>query len=297
MASNPLTISTPGNASSIAIASTNTVLTSAHDFIIAEDAKNAANVVNIPFVTGSQGNATTTGNVAFVSPITREQMLTSAAVRLDAILANKNTDEQIRILKNNHLRLVGQCHELNRRHHEVATRRNDVVAKLGSNRALVRKQLDIENRRLDALADRESGSMRWNASPTADGAASTPRLVSQTNTEPYADRINTWVSQGQVERVILRPEGQTRRAATRVIRSTASRNSKRAMMVQRQSAQTVDSRPFLTRVNMEQQIIAELTANLRDAERAAQLLQHQNELSQALQHKNELLQALQHGNE
>ncbi|KAI5210861.1 hypothetical protein AUEXF2481DRAFT_91229 [Aureobasidium subglaciale EXF-2481] len=247
MASISSTISTTENASSTAIASTNPVLTSAHDFIIAEDAKTAADVVNIPSVTGSREDTTTTRNVAFVSPITREQMLTAAAANLDAMLANKNTDEQIRILKNNYLRLGGQCHELNRRHHEVATWRRDVVAKLDSNRALVLKQLNVEDQRIGALEVRESGSMRWNASPTADGAALTTRLVNQANIDPYADRINTWVSQGQVERIVLRPEGQTRRAATRVIRSTASHSSKRAMLVQRQSAQTVNGRPAVTR--------------------------------------------------
>ena len=50
------------------------------------------------------------------------------------------------------------------------------------------------------------------------------------------------------------------------------------MMVRRLSAQVVDGRHVASRVNLEQQIIADLKAKLRNAEQYVEVLEHKNQV-------------------
>ncbi|KAG9655375.1 hypothetical protein KCU95_g16549, partial [Aureobasidium melanogenum] len=103
-------------------------------------------------------------------------------------------------------------------------------------------------------------------------------LREQRATHPYSTKIDEWLSNNQIERIVLRFEGQASRSGTRIIHSATSRNSRHGMMVRRLSAQVVDGRHVASRVNLEQQIIADLKAKLRNAEQYVEVLEHKNQV-------------------
>ncbi|KAH0400275.1 hypothetical protein KCU89_g5353, partial [Aureobasidium melanogenum] len=90
---------------------------------------------------------------------------------------------------------------------------------------------------------------------------------------------NEWLSNNQIERIVLRPEGQASRSGTRITRAATSRDSRSGKMVQRLGAQ-VDGRRVTSRVNLEQQIIADLKAKLRNAEQYVEMFEHKYEVLQ-----------------
>jgi hypothetical protein len=104
-------------------------------------------------------------------------------------------------------------------------------------------------------------------------------LREQQDSHPYSTKINEWLSNNQIERIVLRPEGQASRSGTRITRAATSRDSRSGMMVQRLGAQ-VDGRRVTSRVNLEQQIIADLKAKLRNAEQYVEVLEHKYEVLQ-----------------
>ncbi|KAG9596742.1 hypothetical protein KCU77_g3975, partial [Aureobasidium melanogenum] len=106
-------------------------------------------------------------------------------------------------------------------------------------------------------------------------------LREQQASHPYSTKINEWLSNNQIKRVVLRPEGQASRSGTRITCSAISRSSRHGMMVQQLSAQIVDGRCVASRAKLEQQkIIADLKAKLRSAEQHMEVLEHKYEVLQ-----------------
>lgn len=91
---------------------------------------------------------------------------------------------------------------------------------------------------------------------------------------PHASKINQWMQSGQVERIVLRPQGTISRVPATITRSNtrvSTRAARRvAPMVQRLGSQTVNGRRVAQRVNLEQEVADE---QVNQARRAAQLSQ------------------------
>ncbi|THZ98706.1 hypothetical protein D6C82_05613 [Aureobasidium pullulans] len=91
---------------------------------------------------------------------------------------------------------------------------------------------------------------------------------------PHASKINQWMQSGQVERIVLRPQGTISRVPATITRSNtrvSTRAARRvAPMVQRLGSQTVNGRRVAQRVNLEQEVAHE---QVNQARRAAQLSQ------------------------
>lgn len=91
---------------------------------------------------------------------------------------------------------------------------------------------------------------------------------------PHASKINQWMQFGQVERIVLRPQGTINRVPATITRSNTRASTRAARrvapMVQRLGSQTVNGRRVAQRVNLEQEVADE---QVNQSRRAAQLLQ------------------------
>ncbi|KAG9516858.1 hypothetical protein KCV07_g6566, partial [Aureobasidium melanogenum] len=240
-----------------------------YDSVPASDASAAQAV----YVTNADGPpaATSPANNAIIDGSTprvyasREEYVNQAAAKINNKLEDINDkDEQIEYLKNALLSQHGISIDLCMKHNQKAHR-------------LVQTTRDIRVRDLHVrVLNNRLHHMGLRTRRLITQAAA---LREQQDSHPYSTKIHEWLSNNQIERIVLRHEGQASRSGTRITRAATSRVSRSGMMVQRLGAQ-VDGRRVTSRVNLEQQTIADLKAKLRNAEQYVEVLEHKYEVLQ-----------------
>ncbi|KAH0198062.1 hypothetical protein KCU99_g8120, partial [Aureobasidium melanogenum] len=240
-----------------------------YDSVPASDASAAqavyvTNADGPPAATGPANNAIIDGSTPHVYA-SREEYVNQAAAKINNKLEDINDkDEQIEYLKNALLSQHGISIDLCMKHNQKAHRLVQTIRDIRVRDLHVR----VLNNRLHHMGLRTRRLITQAAA-----------LREQQDSHPYSTKINEWLSNNQIERIVLRPEGQASRSGTRITRAATSRDSRSGMMVQRLGAQ-VDGRRVTSRVNLEQQTIADLKAKLRNAEQYVEVLEHKYEVLQ-----------------
>ncbi|KAH0165046.1 hypothetical protein KCU67_g4896, partial [Aureobasidium melanogenum] len=236
-----------------------------YDSVPASDASAAqavyvTNADGPPAATGPANNAIIDGSTPHVYA-SREEYVNQAAAKIDNKLEDINDkDEQIEYLKNALLSQHGISIDLCMKHNQKAHRLVQTIRDIRVRDLHVR----VLNNRLHHMGLRTRRLITQAAA-----------LREQQDSHPYSTKINEWLSNNQIERIVLRPEGQASRSGTRITRAATSRDSRSGMMVQRLGAQ-VDGRRVTSRVNLEHQIIADLKAKLKNAEQYVEVLEHKH---------------------
>ncbi|KAH0373764.1 hypothetical protein KCU65_g232, partial [Aureobasidium melanogenum] len=207
-----------------------------YDSIPTSNAAHAVEVANAhgaSVATGPANNAIIHGSAPRVYA-SREEYVNQAAARINNKLEDiKDKDEQIEYLKNALRSQHGTSIDVCMKHNQKAN-------------GLVQAARDIRVRDLHirVLNNRLHHMGLRTRSLITQAAA----LREQQAGHPYSTKINEWLINNQIERIVLRPEGQTGRVASRV--------------------------------NLEQQVIADLKAKLRNAEQDVEVLEHKYQVLQ-----------------
>ncbi|KAG9531826.1 hypothetical protein KCU93_g1473, partial [Aureobasidium melanogenum] len=217
-----------------------------------------------PAATGPANNAIIDGSTPRVYA-SREEYVNQAAAKTKNRLEDINDkDEKIEYLKNallsQHGISIDLCMKYNQKAHQLVQTARDIRVR--------DLHIRVLNNRLHHMGPRTRRLITQAAA-----------LREQQDSHPYSTRINEWLSNNQIERIVLRPEGQASRSGTRITRAATSRDSRSGKMVQGLGAQ-VDGRRVTSRVNLEQQIIADLKAKLRNAEQYVEVFEHKYEVLQ-----------------
>ncbi|TIA42148.1 hypothetical protein D6C78_01310 [Aureobasidium pullulans] len=206
----------------------------------------AANVATSP---SSVGVAPPAYDTVVATPMTREEFMKTFVSSIDSKIGGMDKDAQIKSLRTT---VVGE-------HGRVF----DLVKK--ANHLLGARIQDIRRRDMNIRALQQQNH-NLNAQMIA--------LKRHYAMNPHASKINQWMQSGQVERIVLRPQGTISRVATTITRSNtrvSTRAARRvAPMVQRLGSQTVNGRRVAQRVKLEQEVAHE---QVNQARRAAQLRQ------------------------
>lgn len=183
------------------------------------------------------------------TPMTREEFMKTFVSSIDSKIGGMDKDAQIKSLRTT---VVGE-------HGRVF----DLVKK--ANHLLGARIQDIRRRDMNIRALQQQNH-NLNAQMIA--------LKRHYAMNPHASKINQWMQSGQVERIVLRPQGTINRVPATITRSNtrvSTRAARRvAPMVQRLGSQTVNGRRVAQRVNLEQEVAHE---QVNQARRAAQLRQ------------------------
>ncbi|THW92157.1 hypothetical protein D6D15_03375 [Aureobasidium pullulans] len=183
------------------------------------------------------------------TPMTREEFMKTFVSSIDSKIGGMDKDAQIKSLRTT---VVGE-------HGRVF----DLVKK--ANHLLGARIQDIRRRDMNIRALQQQNH-NLNAQMIA--------LKRHYAMNPHASKINQWMQSGQVERIVLRPQGTISRVPATITRSNtrvSTRAARRvAPMVQRLGSQTVNGRRVAQRVNLEQEVAHE---QVNQARRAAQLRQ------------------------
>ncbi|THW74654.1 hypothetical protein D6D19_04662 [Aureobasidium pullulans] len=206
----------------------------------------AANVATSP---SSVGVAPPAYDTVVATPKTREESMKTFASSIDTTIGSMDKDAQIKSLRNAAIHQHGRFFDLVKKaNHLLGARTQDI-----RHRDLHIRALQQQNRNLNAqmIALKRHYAMN-----------------------PHASKINQWMQSGQVERIVLRPQGTISRVPATITRSNTrapTRAARRvAPMVQRLGSQTVNGRRVAQRVNLEQEVADE---QVNQARRAAQLRQ------------------------
>ncbi|THW09002.1 hypothetical protein D6D24_08744 [Aureobasidium pullulans] len=206
----------------------------------------AANVAISPSPVGVAPPAYDT---VVATPMTREEFMKTFVSSIDSKIGGMDKDAQIKSLRTT---VIGE-------HGRVF----DLVKK--ANHLLGARIQDIRRRDMNIRALQQQNH-NLNAQMVA--------LKRHYAMNPHASKINQWMQSGQVERIVLRPQGTISRVPATITRSNtrvSTRAARRvAPMVQRLGSQTVNGRRVAQRVNLEQEVAHE---QVNQARRAAQLSQ------------------------
>ncbi|THY20402.1 hypothetical protein D6D01_06774 [Aureobasidium pullulans] len=183
------------------------------------------------------------------NPMTREVFMKTFVSSIDTLIGGMDNDAQIKSLRTAVINERGRVF--------------DLVKK--TNHLLGARIQDIRRRDMHILALQQQ-NRNLNCQMIA--------LKRHYAMNPHASKINQWMQSGQVERIVLRPQGTINRVPATITRSNTrapTRAARRvAPMVQRLGSQTVNGRRVAQRVNLEQEVADE---QVNQARRAAQLLQ------------------------
>ncbi|THY97182.1 hypothetical protein D6C95_05014 [Aureobasidium pullulans] len=203
----------------------------------------AANVATSP---SSVGVAPPAYDTVVATPKTREESIKTFASSIDTTIGSMGKDAQIKLLRTTLIHQHGRFFDFVKK--ADAARIQDI-----RHRDMHIRALQQQNRNLNAqmIALKRHYAMN-----------------------PHASKINQWMQFGQVERIVLRPQGTINRVPATITRSNTRASTRAATrvapMVQRLGSQTVNGRRVAQRVNLEQEVAHEQVNQVR---RAAQLLQ------------------------
>ncbi|THX21916.1 hypothetical protein D6D12_09631 [Aureobasidium pullulans] len=206
----------------------------------------AANVAISPSPVGVAPPAYDT---VVATPMTREEFMKTFVSSIDSKIGGMDKDAQIKSLRTTVIGEHGRVFDLVKKaNHLLGARIQDVRRRDMNIRAL---QQQNHNLNAQMVALKRHYAMN-----------------------PHASKINQWMQSGQVERIVLRPQGTISRVPATITRSNtrvSTRAARRvAPMVQRLGSQTVNGRRVAQRVNLEQEVADE---QVNQARRAAQLSQ------------------------
>ncbi|KEQ85726.1 hypothetical protein M438DRAFT_363928 [Aureobasidium pullulans EXF-150] len=217
----------------------------AHDTIVV-NGNAAANVATSPSPVGVAPPAYGT---VVATPMTREEFMKTFVSSIDSEIGGMDKDAQIKSLRTTVIGEHGRIFDLVKKaNHLLGARIQDIRRRDMNIRAL---QQQNHNLNAQMIALKRHYAMN-----------------------PHASKINQWMQSGQVERIVLRPQGTISRVPATITRSNtrvSTRAARRvAPMVQRLGSQTVNGRRVAQRVNLEQEVAHE---QVNQARRAAQLSQ------------------------
>ncbi|TIA13654.1 hypothetical protein D6C81_07088 [Aureobasidium pullulans] len=206
----------------------------------------AANVATSPFPVCVAPPAYDT---VVATPMTREEFMKTFVSSIDSKIGGMDKDAQIKSLRTTVIGEHGRIFDLVKKaNHLLGARIQDIRRRDMNIRAL---QQQNHNLNAQMIALKRHYAMN-----------------------PHASKINQWTQSGQVERIVLRPQGTISRVPATITRSNtrvSTRAARRvASMVQRLGSQTVNGRRVAQRVNLEQEVAHE---QVNQARRAAQLSQ------------------------
>ncbi|THY72275.1 hypothetical protein D6C86_05974 [Aureobasidium pullulans] len=217
----------------------------AYDTIVV-NGNTAANVATSPSPVGVAPPAYGT---VVATPMTREEFMKTFVSSIDSKIGGMDKDAQIKSLRTTVIGEHGRVFDLVKKaNHLLGARIQDIRRRDMNIRAL---QQQNHNLNAQMIALKRHYAMN-----------------------PHASKINQWMQSGQVERIVLRPQGTISRVPATITRSNTrepTRAARRvAPMVQRLGSQTVNGRRVAQRVNLEQEVAHE---QVNQARRAAQLRQ------------------------
>ncbi|CAD0012781.1 unnamed protein product [Aureobasidium pullulans] len=183
------------------------------------------------------------------TPMTREEFMKTFVSSIDSKIGGMDKDAQIKSLRTTVIGEHGRIFDLVKKaNHLLGARIQDIRRRDMNIRAL---QQQNHNLNAQMIALKRHYAMN-----------------------PHASKINQWMQSGQVERIVLHPQGTISRVPATITRSNTrapTRAARRvAPMVQRLGSQTVNGRRVAQRVNLEQEVAHE---QVNQARRAAQLRQ------------------------
>ncbi|THW21632.1 hypothetical protein D6D23_06370 [Aureobasidium pullulans] len=183
------------------------------------------------------------------TPMTREEFMKTFVSSIDSKIGGMDKDAQIKSLRTTVIGEHGRVFDLVKKaNHLLGARIQDIRRRDMNIRAL---QQQNHNLNAQMIALKRHYAMN-----------------------PHASKINQWMQSGQVERIVLRPQGTISRVPATITRSNTRVSTRAARrvppMVQRLGSQTVNGRRVAQRVNLEQEVAHE---QVNQARRAAQLRQ------------------------
>ncbi|THW02148.1 hypothetical protein D6D25_08600 [Aureobasidium pullulans] len=183
------------------------------------------------------------------TPMTREEFMKTFVSSIDSKIGGMDKDAQIKSLRTTVIGEHGRVFDLFKKaNHLLGARIQDIRRRDMNIRAL---QQQNHNLNAQMIALKRHYAMN-----------------------PHASKINQWMQSGQVERIVLRPQGTISRVPATITRSNTRVSTRAARrvppMVQRLGSQTVNGRRVAQRVNLEQEVADE---QVNQARRAAQLRQ------------------------
>ncbi|THW48060.1 hypothetical protein D6D21_03096 [Aureobasidium pullulans] len=183
------------------------------------------------------------------TPMTREEFMKTFVSSIDSKIGGMDKDAQIKSLRTTVIGEHGRVFDLVKKaNHLLGARIQDIRRRDMNIRAL---QQQNHNLNAQMIALKRHYAMN-----------------------PHASKINQWMQSGQVERIVLRPQGTISRVPATITRSNTRVSTRAARrvppMVQRLGSQTVNGRRVAQRVNLEQEVADE---QVNQARRAAQLSQ------------------------
>ncbi|THZ17527.1 hypothetical protein D6C91_05880 [Aureobasidium pullulans] len=183
------------------------------------------------------------------TPMTREEFMKTFVSSIDSKIGGMDNDAQIKSLRTTVIGEHGRVFDLVKKANHLLGARIQEIRRRDMNIRALQQQNHNLNAQMIALKRHYAMN-------------------------PHASKINQWMQSGQVERIVLRPQGTISRVPATITHSNtrvSTRAARRvAPMVQRLGSQTVNGRRVAQRVNLEQEVAHE---QVNQARRAAQLRQ------------------------